>query len=46
METPIALNVAPMNAPHKELDYLPLAEEDFQQEPSSSLLPSQGQPSK
>jgi len=30
METPIALNVAPMNAPHKNLDYLPLVDEDFQ----------------
>ena len=30
METPIALNVAPINAPHKDLDYLPLADRDFQ----------------
>ena len=30
METPIALNVAPMNAPHKDLDYLPLADKYFQ----------------
>ena len=30
MEAPIALNVAPMNVPHKGLDYLPLANRDFQ----------------
>jgi len=30
METPVALSVAPMNAPHKDLDYLPLADKDFQ----------------
>ena len=30
MEAPAALNVAPINAPHKELDYLPLAGKDFQ----------------
>lgn len=30
METPIALNIAPINAPHKDLDYLPLADKDFQ----------------
>lgn len=30
METPVALNVAPINAPHKDLDYLPLADKDFQ----------------
>lgn len=26
----MAFNVAPMNAPHKYLDYLPLADKDFQ----------------
>ena len=30
METPVALNVAPLNSPHKYLDYLPLADRDFQ----------------
>ena len=30
MEIPVALNIAPLNAPHKELDYLPLADMDFQ----------------
>ena len=30
METPVALTVASMNAPHKDLDYLPLADKDFQ----------------
>lgn len=30
METLLALNVAPLNAPHKDLDYLPLADRDFQ----------------
>ena len=30
METPVALNVAPLNAPHKDLEYLPLADRDFQ----------------
>ena len=30
METPMALFVAPMNASHKDLDYLPLADKDFQ----------------
>jgi len=29
METPVALSVAPLNAPHKDLDYLPLADKDF-----------------
>jgi len=30
METPLALNVAPLNAPHRDLDYMPLADRDFQ----------------
>lgn len=32
METPVpvALNVAPLNAPHKELEWLPLADKDLQ----------------
>ena len=30
MEVPVALNVAPLNAPHRYLDYLPLADRDFQ----------------
>ena len=30
MEAPAALNIAPLNAPHRELDYLPLIDEDFQ----------------
>ena len=30
MEIPVALNVAPLNAPHRDLDYLPLAYRDFQ----------------
>lgn len=28
--TPVALNVAPLNAPHEELEWLPLADKDFQ----------------
>jgi len=30
MEALAALNVAPVNAPHKDLNYLPLADKDFQ----------------
>lgn len=30
METPVALNIAPLNAPHKELDWLALVDRDFQ----------------
>ena len=30
MEIPVALNVAPLNAPHRYLDYLPLVDRDFQ----------------
>ena len=30
MEVPVALNIAPLNAPHKDLDYLPLVDRDFQ----------------
>jgi len=30
METPIALNFITMNDPHKDLDYLPLVDKDFQ----------------
>ena len=30
MEAPVALNVAPLNAPHKELEWMPLANRDFQ----------------
>ena len=30
MEAPVALNVAPLNAPHRELDYLALVDRDFQ----------------
>ena len=30
MEVPVALNVAPLNAPHRDLDYLPLTDRDFQ----------------
>jgi len=30
MEVPAALNITPLNAPHRELDYLPLIDEDFQ----------------
>ena len=26
----MALNVAPLNAPHRELEYLPLVDKDFQ----------------
>ena len=29
MEIPVALNVAPLNAPHRYLDYLPLVDKDF-----------------
>jgi len=29
METPVALNVTPLNAPHKELEFLPLADQDY-----------------
>ena len=30
MEIPVAFNVTPLNAPHRDLDYLPLADRDFQ----------------
>ena len=30
METPVALNVAPINAPHRDLDYFPHVDKDFQ----------------
>ena len=30
MEAPAALNVTPLNAPHRELEYFPLVDKDFQ----------------
>jgi len=30
MEIPVALNITPLNAPHRELEYLPLVDKDFQ----------------
>jgi len=30
MEAPVALNMAPLNAPHRDLDWLPLVDRDFQ----------------
>lgn len=30
MEALVALNITPLNAPHKELDWKPLAERDYQ----------------
>lgn len=30
MEIHVALSVAPLNAPHKDLDYFPLVDKDFQ----------------
>jgi len=30
MEAPTTLNVVPLNAPHKDLNYLPLSYKDFQ----------------
>lgn len=30
MEALVALNIAPLNAPHKDLEWLPLADRDFQ----------------
>lgn len=30
METPMALCIAPITTPHHDLDYLPLADKDFQ----------------
>ena len=30
METPVALNIAPLNAPHMDIEWLPLADRDFQ----------------
>jgi len=30
METQVALNVSPLDAPHKDLEGLPLADRDFQ----------------
>ena len=30
MEAPVALNMAPLNAPHKILEWLPLADRDYQ----------------
>jgi len=29
MEAPVSLNIAPLNAPHKELEWQPLADRDF-----------------
>jgi len=30
MEAPVALNIAPLNAPHKSLEWLPLADRGYQ----------------
>lgn len=30
VETPVALNIAPLNAPHMDLEWLPLVDRDFQ----------------
>lgn len=30
MEAPVALNIAPLNVPHKDLEWLPLTDKDFQ----------------
>ena len=30
MEAPVALNVTPLNTPHRELEYFPLVDKDFQ----------------
>ena len=30
MEAPVALNIAPLNAPHRELEWIPLADRDYQ----------------
>lgn len=30
MEVSAALNITPLNAPHRELEYLPLIDKDFQ----------------
>lgn len=30
MEALVALNIAPLNAPHKDLEWLPLADRAFQ----------------
>jgi len=30
MEAPVALEIAPLNAPHKQLEWLPLTDRDFQ----------------
>lgn len=30
MEAPVALNIAPLNAPHNSFEWLPLAERDYQ----------------
>ena len=30
METPVALNISPLNAPHLDLEWLPLVDRDFQ----------------
>ena len=30
METPVALNVTPLNVPQRELEWLPLADRDYQ----------------
>jgi len=30
MEAPVALSIAPLNAPHKSLEWLPLADRDYQ----------------
>lgn len=30
METPVALSIAPITSPYRDLDYLPLVDKDFQ----------------
>jgi len=30
MEAPVALNIVPLNSPHKSLKWLPLADRDYQ----------------
>jgi len=37
MEVPVALNIAPLNAPHMNLDWIPLADRDFQIEDMRGL---------
>ena len=39
MEAPVALNIAPLNAPHRQLEWLPLADRDYQIDDMEGVKP-------